>query len=156
LTIAVAGARTDGKIGVELYRHLSATPSAPIIGSQIETLVSNFGGTLSAILYPASSALAPALARAEARGQLPYEALAGPDIVRACQDFAEGIGARRIVHSDPFLDAEISGANRRMIGNDGAWRWSITTSQTPITSVVAATLAFSGASRVPRAVQIFL
>jgi len=154
-TIAVAGVRPDGRVGVELYRHLTGTPANQITGGQIETLVSNFKGPIKSVLYPASSALAPALVRAEMKSGLPYEALQGPDMVRACADLSEGIGARRIVHNDPFLDAEIAGANRRMVGNDGGWRWSITTSQTPITSVVAVTLAFSGASRVPRSVQIF-
>jgi hypothetical protein len=154
-TISVAGPRQDGRIGVEIYRHISGTASDPITGAQIETLVSSFRGDIQRILYPASSALAPALVRAQMKSSLPYEPLQGPDMVRACLDLAEGVGARRIVHNDPLLDAEISGANRRMIGNDGGWRWSITTSQTTITSVVASTLAFSGASRVPLAVQLW-
>lgn len=154
-TIAVGGVRQDGRVGVEIYRHISGTASDPITGTHIETLVSNFRGEIKSIMYPATSALAPALVRAQMKSQLPFEPLQSPDMVRACQDLAEGVGARRIVHNDPFLDAEISGAERRMIGKDGGWRWSITASQTPITSVVAATLAFSGASRAPRAPQFF-
>lgn len=145
-TIAVAAKRSDGTIGVEIYRHVEGTATHPITAAQMETLVSSFiekGGRPSEIVYQSDSALAPAFARAQALTALPYRALSSVDIPKCCADLAEGVGARRIAHNDPMLDAEIAAAQRRFIGSEGAWRWSVTASAMPITGVIAATLAVS-------------
>jgi hypothetical protein len=149
-SVVVAGRRSDGRIGTEIHRHLTGS----VTGSQIVNLVDSFAERfpVQAIAYLATSTLAPSLARAEALSGLPYQPVNSPQIQKACADLAEAVASKRIAHGDPLLDAEMSGASRRMVGSDGAWRWSTTASQTPITSVIATTIAVSLASSIaPRA-----
>ena len=156
-TVTVACRRPDGKVAVEIHRHLSGTPAHPIAAAQLETIVSNFASEypVAKIVYQYDSVLAPAFAREAAIRSLPYETMNSTDVLRACSDLAEGVAARRIVHNDPLLDSEIASASRRMVGVEGQWRWSITASTGPITAVIASTLALSLAARAEPQVQIF-
>jgi hypothetical protein len=156
-TIAVAARNPEGKVGVEILRHYSASPAHPITAGQLETLVSTFASNnrVHQIVYQADSVLAASFAREAAIRGLPYEAVNSTVVMQACGDLSEGVAARRIMHNDPLLDAEISGASRRMVGQEGAWRWSVTASTGGVTSVIAATLALSIAARAPRRMQIF-
>jgi hypothetical protein len=72
----------------------------------------------------------------------------------ACADFAEAVTAKRIAHDDPFLDSQVAVAQRRFIGTDGAWRWTI--SAAPITGVIGATLSVAIAAKSVTPVQVFL
>ena len=72
----------------------------------------------------------------------------------ACADFAEAVTSKRLAHDDPFLDSQVASAQRRFIGSDGAWRWTI--SSTPITGVVGATLSVAIAAKTVSPVQVFL
>jgi hypothetical protein len=146
-TIAVAARRSDGRIGTEIHRHLTRD----VTGSEVVNLVDSFAERFPVqhIAYLATSTLAPSLARAEALSGLPYLSVNGPTMQKACADLAEAVASERIAHGDPLLDAEMSGASRRMIGTEGAWRWSTTASQTPITTVIATTLAVSLAAGIP-------
>ncbi|HWI69808.1 MAG TPA: hypothetical protein VNS88_15785, partial [Nitrospiraceae bacterium] len=60
----------------------------------------------------------------------------------------------RIAHDDPFLDAQVAAAQRRFIGSDGAWRWTI--SNTPVTAVIGATLAVAIAAKPVYPIQVFM
>ena len=156
-TICVAARNPEGRVGVEILRHYSASPAHPITAGQVETLVSTFASNNSVhkIVYQADSVLAAAFAREAAIRGLPYEAVNSTVVMQACGDLSEGVAARRIMHNDPLLDAEMAGASRRMVGQEGAWRWSVTASTGGVTSVIAATLALSIAARAPRKAQIF-
>lgn len=156
-TIAVAARDAEGKVGVEILRHYSASPAHPITAGQLETLVSTFASNnrVHKIVYQHDSVLSASFAREAAIRGLPYEAVNSTVVMQACGDLSEGVAARRIMHNDPLLDAEISGASRRMVGQEGAWRWSITASTGGVTSVIAATIALSVAARAPRRMQIF-
>ena len=156
-TIVVSARRTDERIGVEIYRHLSGTPAHPITAAQVETLVSNLcaDNAVHRIAYQADSVLAPAFAREAAIRGLPYVPMTSIEVMQACSDLSEGVAAKRIAHNDPLLDSEMAGASRRMVGFEGAWRWSVTASTAGVTSVIAATLALSVAARAPKSHGFF-
>lgn len=156
-TVAVAARNSEGKVGVEILRHYNTSAAHPITAGQLETLVSTFASNnrVHKIAYQADSVLAASFAREAAIRGLPYEAVNSTTVMQACGDLSEGVAARRIMHNDPLLDAELSGASRRMVGQEGSWRWSVTASTGGVTSVVAATLALSIAARMPRQAQIF-
>ena len=109
---------------------------------------------MDAIVYNASSALAPAFERHAVESQLPYQSIAATKNIMACTDFAEAVTSKRIAHDDPFLDSQIALAQRRFIGTDGAWRWTI--SNAPITGVIGATLSVAIAAKSVSPIQVFL
>jgi hypothetical protein len=154
--IIVAALRTDGKVGAEVHRHLETRGDTGLTASQFTEQVENLVLRLpvSAVLYSASSALAPAMERHKVISQWPCQAVSSVDMQKACEDFAEAVISRRLAHGDPYLDSQIAKAQRRFIGSDGAWRWAI--SQTPINGVVAMTMAVAEAAKVEGAVQIFV
>lgn len=153
--IIVAALRRDGKVGIEVHRHLEAHGGALTAAHFVEQAV-NLAGKLplEAIAYSASSALAPALERHKVQSQLPYVAVSSTDMQKACEDFAEAVISNRLVHGDPYLDSQIAKAQRRFVGSDGAWRWAI--SQTPINGVVAMTMASALAAKQSAPVQVFI
>jgi hypothetical protein len=154
--IVVGALRTDGKVGIEVHRHLVGRAGAPLTASQFTEQVENLVAklTVKSIAYPASSALAPALERHKAQKSLPYVPVNGTKMQAMCEDFAEAVIAGRLVHNDPYLDTQISKAQRRFIGSDGSWKWAI--SQTPINGVVASTMATSIAASESGAAQVFV
>jgi hypothetical protein len=85
---------------------------------------------------------------------LPYNSIPATKMLMACSDFAEAVTSKRIAHNDPFLDSQIASAQRRFIGTDGAWRWTI--SKSPITGVIGATLGTAIAAKSFYPVQVFL
>jgi len=106
------------------------------------------------IVYPQSSVLAAGFERHKTQTGLPYEAISTQQNIIACLDFSESVTSQRLVHNDPFLDGQMSKAQRRMVGSDGAWKWAI--SAAPITGIVAATLCTSVAARALKPVQLFV
>lgn len=155
-SIIVAALRRDGRVGVEVHRHLQARPETPLTAFDFTREVAAIAKKvpLDAIVYAASSALAPAFERHAAETQLPYQSIAGTKVTMACADFAEAVTSKRLAHDDPFLDSQVASAQRRFIGSDGAWRWTI--SSTPITGVVGATLSVAIAAKTVSPVQVFL
>jgi hypothetical protein len=107
-----------------------------------------------AIVYSASSALAPAFERHAAESTLPYQSIPATKMLMACADFAEAVTAKRLAHDDPLLDSQIALAQRRFVGSEGAWRWTI--SNAPITVVIGATLGVAIAAKSSTPVQVFL
>jgi hypothetical protein len=157
-TIAVAAVRQDGKVGVEIHRHLLAR-TIPLQASdftmEIASLVKRIGrGNVESIVYSASSALAPAFERHAIEAMLPYNSIPATRVLMACGDFAEAVTSQRVAHDDPFLDSQIASAQRKFVGSDGSWRWTI--SGTPITGVIAATLGVAIAAKSFYPVQVFL
>lgn len=158
-SIIVGALRKDGKVGVEVHKHLLARTDMPLIAEdftrEVAALVKRMGkDKVDSIVYSASSALAPAFERHAIEAQLPYQSIPATKNVMACGDFAEAVTAQRIAHDDPFLDSQIALAQRRFIGTDGAWRWTI--SGVPITGVIGATLAVAIAAKSVTPVQVFL
>jgi len=155
-TIVVAAQRTDGRIGVEVHRHLEQRKELPLSASDVMVEIAKIASKVKvdAIVYPASSALAPAFERHAVESGLPYKALQGPKQAQACADFAEAVTSGRLAHDDPYLDSQIAGAQRRFIGTEGAWRWAI--SGSPATGTIAATLASMVAASAAAPVQIFI
>jgi hypothetical protein len=155
-SIIVAALRKDGKVGVEVHRQLLARTDQPLTAPDFTREVALIASKIKvdAIVYSASSALAPAFERHAAESNLPYQSIAATKNIMACADFAEAVTARRLAHDDPFLDSQVASAQRRFIGSDGAWRWTI--SGVPITGVVGATLAVAIAAKSVAPVQVFL
>ena len=139
-TIAVAGVREDGRIGVEVYRDLRAT-DGPVTAERIIAEVDAFPEPVRVIAYPMESGAAAAFRRhADETGQ-PWDELKPAAIVSACMDTAEMIQSRRLAVDDPLIDAQIAGTARRSVGQDGAFRWSVKDSIGPIDAVYAMTFA---------------
>ena len=156
-SVSVACKRPDGRVGVEVHRHLSGSVSQPVTAAQVETIVSNFASAhpVAKIVYQHDSPFVEAFTREAAIRNLPYQTVNSQEVMRACSDLAEGVASLRIAHNDPLLDAEMASAARRMVGLEGQWRWSVTASVGAITTVVASTLAASIASREQPRLQIF-
>ena len=155
-SIIVSGLRKDGRVGVEVHRHLLGKPERPLTAPDFVRELATLAGKIKvdAIVYSASSALAPALERHAVETGLPYQAINTPKNLMACADFAEAVTAKRVAHDDPFLDSQVASAQRRFVGADGAWRWTI--SGTPITGVVAMTFGVAIAAKSETPVQVFL
>jgi len=155
-SIIVAALRKDGRVGVEVHRHLLARTERPLTAPDFTREVAAIAGKfkVDAIVYSASSALAPAFERHATETGLPYLSIGASRNIMACADFAEAVTAKRIAHDDPFLDSQVASAQRRFIGKDGAWRWTI--SGTPITGVVGMTLSVAIAAKSVVPVQVFL
>jgi hypothetical protein len=160
-SICIAAMRKDGRVGVEVHRHLEGRKDVPLTAidfvREVEKLCARV--TVSNIIYNASSALAPAFARHQVESQLPYEAVSSIKTLLACTDFAEAVTSKRIAHDDPYLDAQIAGAQRRFVGAEGSWRWVIGGSSSGIpqsTGVIAATYAVSWAARNAGTAQVFI
>jgi len=155
-SIIIAALRKDGRVGIEVHRQLLARTERPLTAPDFTREVAAIAAKVKvdAIVYSASSALAPAFERHATETGLPYQAITASRNVMACADFAEAVTAKRIAHDDPFLDSQVASAQRRFIGTEGAWRWTI--SGTPITGVVGATLSVAIAAKSVTPVQVFL
>jgi hypothetical protein len=155
-SIIVSAMRKDGKVGVEVHRHLLARTEVPLQARDFTREISQIAAKwrIDAIVYSASSPLAPAFERHAVESMLPYQSIPATKLLMACSDFAEAVTSQRIAHDDPFLDSQIASAQRRFIGSDGAWRWTI--SKSPITGVVGATLGVAIAAKSFHPIQVFL
>ena len=156
-SIIVACQRNDDRVGVEVHRYLHARPDLPLTAEDFAQEVITLATKLNRVehvVYTAQSPLAPAMERIAVSHSLPCESVTITRNMIACHDFAESVIAKRIAHDDSHLDSQIAGAQRRFIGNDGSWRWAIST--VPCTSVVGATLATSYAAKAIAPVQLFL
>jgi len=155
-SIIVSALRKDGRVGVEVHRQLLARPDKPLTAPDFTREVAIIAAKVKvdAIVYSASSALAPAFERHAVESRLPYQAITATKNIMACADFAEAVTAKRIAHDDPYLDSQVAVAQRRFIGSEGAWRWTI--SNAPITGVIGATLSVAIAAKSVAPVQVFL
>jgi len=155
-SIIIAAPRSDERIGVVVHRYLKSRPDLPLTAEdftrEVDRLVSRY--QVEKIVYSASSALALAMERFGIEKSLPCESVPATQLIKACLDFAEAVASKRIAHDDPHLDSQILSAQRRFVGKDGGWRWSITPN--PSTSVIAATLAIAYAAEAIMPVQLFI
>jgi phage terminase large subunit-like protein len=140
-TICVAGIRTDGRIGVEVFQDIRGTPEAPVTAARITDWIGRFPDPVSVIAYDGVSGAAAALQRDADDTGFPYDSLKPAAIVAACMDVDEMIRAGRLAVDDPLLDAQIPLAARRPVGADGAFRFSRAASLGPIDAVMAMVLA---------------
>lgn len=138
-TVAVAAIRADGRIGVEIWRDLRENVTPGTITDAIEA----FGHTRWAqtIAYDASSGGAGEFMRHGEEAGLAYDALKPGAMVAATMDASEMIMAGRLAVDDPLLDHQIPGVVKRMVGADGAFRFSRGDSLGPIDAVEAMVLA---------------
>ena len=155
-SIIVAAQRRDDRVGIEVHRYFQARPNIPLSADvfmqECDRLVAKLN--VEQIIYANSSALAPMMERYGIMRQVKCEAITGVRNMMACHDFAEAVLNKRIAHDDPHLDSQVALAQRRFVGKEGQWRWSI--ALTPITSVVAATLASMYAMKAVMPVQVFV
>jgi hypothetical protein len=155
-SIVVSAMRKDMRVGVEVHRHLLSRPDVPLSAEDFTREVAALAKRIKvdAIVYSASSPLAPAFERHAVESGLPYQSMPASKVLMACADFAEAVTSRRIAHDNAFLDSQIATVQRRFVGTDGAWRWTI--SKSPVTGVVAATFAVAIAAKSFAPVQVFL
>jgi len=155
-SIIVCAQRNDGRIGIEVHRHLLERNSVPLSADDFTSEIAKLAQKIKvdAIVYTASSPLAPAFERHGVEYALPYVAVNAVRNVMACADFSEAVISKRIAHNDPFLDSQVASAQRRFVGTDGAWRWTI--SNAPITAVVGATLGVAYAAKNASPIQVFI
>lgn len=155
-SIIVAAQRADDKVGVEVHRYLQSRPEVPLTADvflqECDRLVAKLN--VEQIVYAASSALAPMMERYAVMRQVECKPLTSVRNMMACHDFAEAVMHQRIAHDDPHLDSQIATAQRRFIGKDGQWRWTI--ANTPITSVQGVTFATMYAMKAVMPVQVFV
>lgn len=155
-SIIVAAQRKDDRVGIEVHRYLQSRPMIPLSADVFMQECDRLIGRLNVeqIVYANSSALAPMMERYAVMRQIKCEALTGVRNMMACHDFAEAVLNKRIAHDDPHLDSQVALAQRRFVGKEGQWRWTI--ALTPITSVVGATFASMYAMKAVMPVQVFI
>ena len=155
-SIIVAAQRKDDRVGVEVHRYFQSRPNIPLSADvflqECDRLAQKFN--IEQIVYATSSALAPMMERYKVMRQIECTPITSVRNMMACHDFAEAVLHGRIAHDDPHLDSQVGMAQRRFIGQDGQWRWTI--SLTPITSVVATTFATMYAMKALAPVQVFV
>lgn len=136
-TIAVAGRRTDGRIGVEVYKDIRSEVTAERLVREVEA----FPDPVQTVAYDTVSGAAAAFTREVETSPLPWEALKPGAMVDACMDAAQMIISGKLAVDDPLLDAQIAWTARRNVGTEGAFRFSRTHSAGPIDGIIAMTLA---------------
>jgi hypothetical protein len=148
-TIAVAGIRDDGRVGVEVHADLRRSDGEPLAAARIIREVETFPAIdqVLSISYDAFSGAAAAFARAAQESGLPWEPLKMGEMVTVSMDFTERVLAGMLAADDPLLDTEMGGLARRPVGQDGAFRFSRKESSGPIDAVVAAAIATHSISR---------
>jgi hypothetical protein len=139
-TVAAAGLREDGRIGVEVVGDLRAD-AAPLTAERVIRAVHDFPEFISTAAYDARGAAASAFDRDALETGLPWEAMGNSAMIAACMDVSEMVMSGRIAADDPLLDAQVAWTSRREVGTDGAFRFSRPASGGPIDAVYAMTLA---------------
>lgn len=152
-SIAVAGVRMDGRIGVEIYRDFrdGVTPA------QVVAAIDAFGieRRPQTIAFDASSGGSAEFKRhGEETGQ-PYDGLKPAAVVAATMDVSEMIMAGRLAVDDPLFDFQIAQVVKRPIGLDGAFRFGRSASLGPIDAIEAMTFAAHAIAYRPRVPNIF-
>jgi len=139
-TVAVAGLRGDGRIGVEVIADLR-DDTEPLTAARVIAAVHAFPEFTAAIAYDNRGAAASAFDRDQIESGLAWDALDNSAVIAACMDVSEMVISGRLAVDDPLLDAQIAWTARREIGTDGAFRFSRPASGGEIDAVYAMTLA---------------
>ena len=140
-TVAIAGIRPDGRIGVEIFRDLRGTESNPVTAAQVIAEVRRFRQPIQAIVYDHVSGAAASFEREGIESGMPWAEYKAGFVVDACMDVDEAIRSGRLAVDDPLLDAQIPLTARRPVGQDGAFRFSRAASLGPIDAVMAMAMA---------------
>ena len=137
-TIVAAGVRTDGRVGLEVFADLRDSVTA----ARLVEAVHGFGAIdrVTAICYDFSSGAAAAFAVMPRRPALPWDELK-PSVVSASMDVTEMIIAGSLAVDDPLIDAQMAGAARRPVGQDGAFCFARNASLGPIDAFMAMAFA---------------
>jgi hypothetical protein len=156
-TIAVAGERADGRIGVEVFREFRGSEDHPVTAEQITAAVTEFAQKRppAYIAYDLSSGIASALGRHSVSSGLNYDPLKPSAVVSGCMDLGEMLTSGRLAHNDPLFDYQLPMAAKRFVGSDGAWRWGVQASAGDIDAVIALTMAAHAAAYRPPVPGIF-
>ena len=139
-TIAVAALRPDGRIGVEIYRDLREDVGPRAITAAVDDFALS-GHWPQVVAYDASSGGAGEFMRHGQESGYTYDPLGPKAMTMATMDATEMIMAGRLAVDDPLLDFQIELVVKRMVGPDGAFRFSRADSLGPIDAVEAMTLA---------------
>lgn len=114
-TLAGAALGDDGRVRVEI---LAAWPSTSVTRVELRTLIDQISPAARA-WFPSG----PAAALAADLRQLEAIEIKGSEVAEACQELADLVRARQILHpADPLLDAHVAGSQKLHSG-DG-WRYS--------------------------------
>ena len=140
-TIAVAAVRADGRIGVEIFRDLRAGVGQVIGSQQLLTELHRFKERIARVAYDKAIGAASAFERDALESFLPWDGLTPGAMVDACKDVDEMIASGRLAIDDPLLDAQMPHVARRLVGNEGAFRFSRGLSTGPIDAFLAMVLA---------------
>ncbi len=154
-TIAVAAARPDGRIGCEIFRDLRAPVGGVVSGPELITHVHRFSEQLAKVAYDKAIGAASSFERDALESFLPWDALTPGAMVDACKDVDEMIASGRLAIDDPLLDAQMPHVARRMVGNEGAFRFSRGLSSGPIDAFLAMVLAVHAIAYGQQLPQVF-
>jgi len=138
-TIAVAALRSDGRIGVEVFRDLREDVGPQMITAAVAGFVAEQWAQV--VAYDASSGGSGEFERHAQEQGIAYDALKPGAMVAATMDVTEMIMAGRLAVDDPLLDHQILMVVKRMVGPDGAFRFSRGDSLGPIDAIEAMLLA---------------
>jgi hypothetical protein len=138
-TVCVAALRPDGRIGVEVFRDLREAVSPRAVTDAIDAFAA--GRWAQTIAYDASSGGAGEFMRHGQESGNSYDPLGPKAMVAATMDVSEMIMAGRLAVDDPLLDYQIAMVVKRMVGADGAFRFSRSDSLGPIDAIEAMLLA---------------
>lgn len=140
-TIAVAAVRSDGRIGVEVFRDLRPKADELVTSKRIIDAIHEFSEPLAYIAHDSVIAAASALERDQLDNGLPYDALKPGAMVDMSMDVDEMISSGRLAVDDPLLDAQAPNVARRNVGQEGAFRYTRGASEGPIDAFMAMGLA---------------
>jgi len=137
-SIAVAGAREDGRLHLEVVAHNAGTGW---VVDRLEELARVHGGDV--VVDPGAPG-GSLVAEIEKRG-IPHRLLRTRDVVAGCGQMFDAAADDQLRHMGqaPLTDA-IAGASKRDVSG-GGWAWSRKNSSVDITPLVAATNALWGA-----------
>jgi len=138
-TIAVAALRPDGRIGVEVFRDLRENVSPQAVTEAVDAFSRRQWAQV--VAYDASSGGAGEFMRHGQESGNNYDPLGPRAMTMATMDVTEMIAAGRLAVDDPLLDYQIGLVVKRMVGPDGAFRFSRADSLGPIDAIEAMLLA---------------
>jgi hypothetical protein len=150
-TICAAAIRSDGRVGVEVYRDIREDVT-------VESLLGHVGAfpePVRTIAYPSVSGASAGFQRDATLTARPWDELTPGMVVSACMDVAEMIGSARLAVDDPLITAQAQTVARRDVGQDGAFRFSRKHSSGPIDAFMAMTFAAHAAAYEPPEIRIF-
>ena len=152
--IMVSALRTDGRVGTEVHRYLKPSMTKQLSANdfiiEIRNLCERYN--VSKILYRHNSAMGPALERFATEGHnvkhVPRTVLA-----QACNDFAEAVISKRMVHDNAYLDTQVAMGKRRQIGQGESWVWTL--GDEPACGLIAMSMGVHESAKQAQEPQIF-